>query len=152
MNKYFWTEEEINVVRNTDLTLSEMMGLLPNRTYSGIRGQIKKQGISLSKESISKAHTLGHLGIKEADIDKILADSNFLDIINGNLLGDAWIDKSHNFGLANISKEFVEHVNVELNRIFKSNSKVCVKLSNEGKINGKRFKRKKRRQKRILSL
>ena len=49
MNKYFWTKDEIDVVRRVDLTLSEMMKLLPNRTYSGIRGQIKKLGLRLSK-------------------------------------------------------------------------------------------------------
>ena len=143
MNKYFWTKEETAIVRKIDLTLTEMMQLLPNRTYSGIRGQIKKLGLKLSKESISKAHTLAQLGIKESDINNIKNDNNFLDIINGNLLGDGWIDKSYNFGLANIKKDLIEYVNLELNRIFKSNSKIGIKLPSEGEINGKKFNRKK---------
>jgi hypothetical protein len=143
MNKYFWTNREIEIIKNTDLTLSEMMELLPNRSYSGIRGQIKKQGLSLSKESISKAHTLAQLGIKELDIDKILLNIVFIDIVNGNLLGDAWISKFHTFGLASINRDFVEHINFELNNIFKTNSKIGIKKKSNSIIYGKKFSRKK---------
>jgi len=97
--KRYWTDEEIDILRDRDLTHKQLMELLPHRSWNSIRKKSYEYGLQRTMRSS------GHITQEEAD--KIWDNGEFRQVIEGHLLGDACIDKKgHAFRISTIRKSY----------------------------------------------
>lgn len=113
-----YSSEEIKILK-MDIGIKEKQGLLCGRSYNSIISKSKRMGIKISKSLL----TISKSGLDKKEIEKILENKLFHEIINGCLLSDANVD-NRRFCLTNIQKEWLLHVKRDLDKIFNRNFKV----------------------------
>ncbi len=107
-----WTEEEIAILRDTNKTHGQLKSLLTNRTISSIYVKCFSLGIRRSYAGGGKGSVLSDAKIEE------LRNGEFLEIVNGHLLGDGCIGGRHQrFQLSNTHFDYVEYTQEFLNKL-----------------------------------
>lgn len=113
VNKYYWTEEEINLLKThypTSISTEELLKLLPRRSYSAIKTIAKKLGIKrgkhipLTKESSSRHWSKKEIEILKENYHKI-PDQELLNLLPGRtILGIKHKAKKLNLGFKEMNR------------------------------------------------
>jgi len=113
-----YNRKEIEILR-MDIGIKEKKELLCGRSYNSIISKSSKMGIKVSKALL----TISKSGLNKEEIENILKNKLFYEIINGCLLSDANVD-NRRFQLTNVQKEWLLYIKKDLDKIFKRNIKI----------------------------
>jgi hypothetical protein len=114
-----WTPEEISILSNKDLTFDELKELVPNHTIIAIKQACRTY--NYPRNLVARKHG------RELTARQITAlmQGDFIQIINGHMLGDGSISKDGiRFSLSNSEGEYVEFSQSQLNNF--SNRKASI--------------------------
>lgn len=107
-----WTLDELRILSDCDLTFEQLTNLIPQHTLIAIKNACKTYGFP--RNLVARSHG------KELDDNEIqeLLSGDFLQIINGHLLGDGSIGKEGiRFSLSNTQYEYIEFTQSTLNTL-----------------------------------
>lgn len=111
-----WTLQEIEILKDRDLTLPEIHSLLPHRSILGIRRKTYQLGCQRT------LRRFGHITQEEADA--IWSQAEFCQMIEGHLLGDGCVDKEGStFRLGTNNEDYSKFIQLRLNKLANKNSK-----------------------------
>lgn len=112
-----WTEEELKILSDKDLTHKELCALLPGKSYDMIRRKSYKLGLQRSMKKAGR--------ISQEAADAIWAKARFQELIEGHLLGDGCIDsKGHAFRLGTNIQAYARKLQNELNMLADKKNKL----------------------------
>ncbi len=127
-----WTDDEMKILQDTHKTIPELHMLLPHRSPESIR---------------IKAGKLGHLRTGDALLRNssnyldLLENSQFKEVVDGELLGDGCITKGSRgystFALTCGNKGYAEYLHSVMAPLLNSKSKVHYRTTKPHSINGK---------------
>ena len=110
-----WTDQEIAILKNRDLTHKELHILLPHRSIEGIRRKTYQFGLQRT------LRRFGH--ITQAEAEEIWSNLELQQLIEGHLLGDGCVAKEGNFRLGTNNQDYASFTQSCLNKLTNKKSK-----------------------------
>lgn len=119
-----WSDKEISLLRNVNMDYGQLQSILSYRTKRAIKKKCQNLGIRRSKSACKLGRIYAILSRYECEL--LLDDSQFVQMVDGSLLGDACICKGNSlaFSFCTADREYLEYLSGYFGSKLKSEAKI----------------------------